>query len=98
MKAILFLSAVFLFSLLSFPSFLQGEVLNVHLIPHTHDDVGWLKSLDEYYYGGEISHYELFTVALCARCISREYFGLFHQPALDGQEQEVYICGNGFLH
>ncbi|XP_019848841.1 PREDICTED: lysosomal alpha-mannosidase-like [Amphimedon queenslandica] len=46
-----FLSAVLLFALFSFPSFLQGEVLNVHLIPHTHDDVGWLKSLDEYYYG-----------------------------------------------
>ncbi|RZC32449.1 lysosomal alpha-mannosidase [Asbolus verrucosus] len=26
------------------------EALNVHLIPHSHDDVGWLKTLDQYYF------------------------------------------------
>ncbi|CAF4081263.1 unnamed protein product [Adineta steineri] len=25
--------------------------LNVHLVPHSHDDVGFVKTLDEYYYG-----------------------------------------------
>ena len=25
--------------------------VHVHLVPHSHDDVGWLKNPDEYYYG-----------------------------------------------
>ena len=31
----------------------QDELLTVHIIPHTHDDVGWVKTVDEYYSGFE---------------------------------------------
>ena len=29
----------------------KSEVLNVHIIAHSHDDTGWLKTVDQYYLG-----------------------------------------------
>jgi len=31
------------------PSTAQASPKTVHIVPHSHDDLGWLQTLDEYY-------------------------------------------------
>jgi hypothetical protein len=37
--------------LLSARDYKTGGPLNIHVVPHSHDDVGWLKTVDAYFYG-----------------------------------------------
>jgi hypothetical protein len=40
----------------------KPDYVNVHIVPHTHDDVGWLKTADQYF-DGSGNEYG------CVRCI-----------------------------
>ena len=31
----------------------SSKQLTIHLVPHTHDDVGWLKTYEEYFIGAK---------------------------------------------
>ena len=45
----------------------KPDQINVHLVAHTHDDVGWLKTIDQYYYGCEFVLDFFRSIVLVAR-------------------------------
>uniref|UniRef100_A0A7E4VD48 Glyco_hydro_38N domain-containing protein n=1 Tax=Panagrellus redivivus TaxID=6233 RepID=A0A7E4VD48_PANRE len=43
----------------SCPAYTNDGSVNVHLIAHTHDDAGWLKTVDDYFTGYNAHQTEL---------------------------------------
>ncbi|KAG8385026.1 hypothetical protein BUALT_Bualt04G0180100 [Buddleja alternifolia] len=64
----------------------QGIVegkLNVHLVPHTHDDVGWLKTVDQYYVGSNNS--------IQGACVQNVLDSLLPALLADSNRKFIYV-------
>ncbi|KAK4410705.1 putative alpha-mannosidase [Sesamum angolense] len=64
----------------------QGIVpgkINVHLVPHTHDDVGWLKTVDQYYVGSNNS--------IQGACVQNVLDSLIPSLLADKNRKFVYV-------
>ncbi|KAK7311283.1 hypothetical protein RJT34_09317 [Clitoria ternatea] len=64
----------------------QGVVpdkLNVHLVAHTHDDVGWLKTVDQYYVGSNNS--------IQGACVQNVLDSMVHALLADKNRKFIYV-------
>lgn len=40
-------------------------MIKVHLLTHTHGDMGWVRTVDEYYTGGNKKKLNFYTLTKC---------------------------------
>ncbi|KAM9978065.1 hypothetical protein ACTFIY_011817 [Dictyostelium cf. discoideum] len=85
------------------PKLSSNLLLNVHIVPHTHDDVGWVKTVDEYYYGSNMTitfkavQYVLDNVIECLLLnndrkfiyVEIAYFEMWWNEQTDSMKQKV---------
>ena len=57
------------------------NVINIHMVPHSHDDVGWKETVDEYYSQGRIQVKKIYDSVIRAlvrkenrRCVMFPFF------------------------
>jgi len=77
--------------------------INVHIVPHTHDDLGFVKTLDDYYYGTDQSNtwaavYPIFPAILkelmddptkTFTYVEMKFMAMFWEEATDSQKDQV---------
>ncbi len=64
-------------------STLSDDIITVHVVPHSHDDPGWIWNYDQYYVGNTT------LPGKCARCIFNAVF-----ESLLTQETRTFTCSD----
>ena len=104
---------VFVLVLALFAKALAKPTLRVHLVPHTHNDVGWLKTKDQYFYGANntIQHANVQMIlttlipALEANSerkfiyVEQAFFSMWYEHQTDSMQSRVKkLVREGQLH
>lgn len=95
-RAVSLLSLLVLAAICCFVQLASAENIMVHFVPHSHDDVGWLKTIDEYYEQDVRHIYNTVVASLGERAdrkfivVEMAYFTMWWKEATEAQKTKVF--------